>query len=168
MPRRSSHRSGLAARLLWCWFVFFVFVHRNRIQIFGLKNLAAVEATDIFCTVASVQEFGPLMLASLHNEVKLILDCTIQLSSVKRAMRIRSLGPGTISASAHSAFRTFGQDSNPLASLCPGPLGANGLCWFHPIRFSSILGAPISRANWTRFRGGAGSLCSKRQARIRT
>ena len=57
-------------RLLRRWFVFFVVVYRNRIQIFGLKYLAAVEATDIFCAVAPVQEFGPLMLASLHNEVK--------------------------------------------------------------------------------------------------
>lgn len=79
------------ARLLRRWFVFFVFVHRNRIQVFGLKNLAAVEATDVLCSVASIQEFGPIVLASLHNEVKPILDCTIRLSSVKLGMRFSNL-----------------------------------------------------------------------------
>ena len=119
MPGRPSRGFRLAARLLRRWFVFFVFVHRNRIQIFGLKNLAAVEATDVFSAVAPVQEFGPLMLASLHNEVKLILDCTKRLSSVKLATRIQSPAPGTIIANAEWTRATglFGAPIRRLAVL---------------------------------------------------
>jgi hypothetical protein len=87
----TTTRARLTARLLRRGFVFFVVVNWNRIQIFGLKNLAAAQATDVFSAVAPVQEFGPLMLAFLHNEVKPILDCTMWVSSVKLPMRFRRL-----------------------------------------------------------------------------
>ena len=53
---------------------FFVLVNRNRIQVFGLKNLAAIETSNVIDAIATVEEFGSLVLTSLHSEIKPILD----------------------------------------------------------------------------------------------
>ena len=67
--------------LLWAW-LFFV-VDRNRIQIFSLEDLVAIETPDVIDPVAAIEQFGSLVLASLHNEVKLILECMKTVSSAK-------------------------------------------------------------------------------------
>jgi hypothetical protein len=54
--------------------LFFVFVNRNRIQIFGFKDLTAIEAADIIDAIAPVKELGSLVLTTLHSEITPILD----------------------------------------------------------------------------------------------
>lgn len=54
--------------------LFFVFVDRNRIQIFGLEDLPAIEAADIIHSITTVEELGSLVLTTLHSEITPILD----------------------------------------------------------------------------------------------
>jgi hypothetical protein len=61
------------AGLLRAW-LFFV-VDRSRVEIFSLEDLVAVETPDVVDPVAAIEQFGSLVLASLHNEVRLILEC---------------------------------------------------------------------------------------------
>jgi hypothetical protein len=51
--------------------LFFFVVDRNRIQIFGLKDLVAIEASNIIDPVPAIQKFGSLVLTSLHSEYDL-------------------------------------------------------------------------------------------------
>lgn len=62
--------------------LFFFFVNGYRIQIFCFKNLTAIEATEVIDSVATVKEFGPLVLTTWHSEVSLILVCSVRLSSL--------------------------------------------------------------------------------------
>ena len=61
--------------------LFFFFVNWYRIQILCFKNLTAVETSDVVYSVASVNEFGPLVLTTWHSEDSLILVCSVRLSS---------------------------------------------------------------------------------------
>jgi hypothetical protein len=54
--------------------VFVFFVYGNRIQVFGFKDLLAVQASDVIDTVPPVQKFGSLVLTTLHSEITPILD----------------------------------------------------------------------------------------------
>ena len=53
--------------------LFFVVVNRNRIQILCLKYLTAIETTNVIDTVPAVEEFGSLVLTTLHSEITPIL-----------------------------------------------------------------------------------------------
>jgi hypothetical protein len=53
---------------------------RNRIQIRRLENVAAIKAVNVIHTVASIEEFGSLVLTTLHSKVTPILDCAAFLS----------------------------------------------------------------------------------------
>jgi hypothetical protein len=66
-----ENRSALAAfsRLL-----VFVFVDRNRVQIFRFEDLATVQTADIVDAIPAVEKLGSLVLTSLHSEIKPILD----------------------------------------------------------------------------------------------
>jgi hypothetical protein len=56
-------------------FLFLVFlVNRNRIQILCLQYLAAIEAAYVVDAIATVEEFGSLVLTTLHSETTPILD----------------------------------------------------------------------------------------------
>jgi hypothetical protein len=48
---------------------FFFFVNRNRLQIFGLENLAALQAMDVIYAVTPIEKFGSLVLTILHSEI---------------------------------------------------------------------------------------------------
>jgi hypothetical protein len=47
---------------------FFFVVDRSRIQILGFKDLVAIQAPDVIDPVAAIEQFGPLVLATLHSE----------------------------------------------------------------------------------------------------
>lgn len=53
-----------------------LFINRNRIQIFRLKNMAAIEAAHVIHAVSFVKEFGSLVLTTWHSEIFLILVST--------------------------------------------------------------------------------------------
>jgi hypothetical protein len=79
-PKREE-RYGLTA-LLRAWLFFFV--GGNRLQIFGLKDLAAIQAPDVIDPVAAIEQFGSLVLATLLSEIKLILECMKTVSNAKK------------------------------------------------------------------------------------
>jgi hypothetical protein len=54
--------------------LFFVFVYRYRVEILGLKDLSAIEASNIVDAVATIKKLGSLVLTSLHSEITPILD----------------------------------------------------------------------------------------------
>jgi len=60
---------------LWLRLIVLV-INRNRIQIFCLKNLAAIEAAHVIHAVSFVKEFGSLVLTTWHSEIFLILVST--------------------------------------------------------------------------------------------
>jgi hypothetical protein len=49
------------------------FVNGSGVQIVGLEDLIAIEATHIIDAVPSVEEFGSLVLTTLHSEIFPIL-----------------------------------------------------------------------------------------------
>ena len=55
-------------------FLVVFFVNRDCVQVLGLKDLAAIEAADIIDAIPAVEEFGSLVLTTLHSEVTPILD----------------------------------------------------------------------------------------------
>jgi hypothetical protein len=88
VERSESSLAGLLRARL-----FFV-VNRNRIQVFSLKDLVAIETPEVIDPVAAIEQFGSLVLTSLHNEVKLILECMKTVSSAK-GERIGSQNPAS-------------------------------------------------------------------------
>jgi hypothetical protein len=78
----SPGREELLTALLRAWLFFFV--GGNRLQILGLKDLAAIQAPDIIDPVAAIEQFGSLVLATLHSEIKLILECMKTVSNAKK------------------------------------------------------------------------------------
>jgi len=52
---------------------FLVIVNGNRIQIFGLEHLAAIEAAHVIHTIATIEKFCSPVLTSLHSEIRPIL-----------------------------------------------------------------------------------------------
>jgi hypothetical protein len=55
-------------------FFFFVLVNRNRVEILGLKYLAAVKTSNIVDSIPTIKKLGSLVLTSLHSEITPILD----------------------------------------------------------------------------------------------
>jgi hypothetical protein len=70
---RIAGAPALTALLGLLVFVFF-FVYGDRIQVFCLKDLPAVQASDVLDTVPPVQKLGSLVLTTLHREITPILD----------------------------------------------------------------------------------------------
>ncbi|HEY1216392.1 MAG TPA: hypothetical protein VGE93_22445 [Bryobacteraceae bacterium] len=48
-------------------FFFLVVVNGNGLKVFLFKNLIAIQAADIVYAIATVEEFGSLVLATLHS-----------------------------------------------------------------------------------------------------
>lgn len=65
----------MCLRPFWLRLIVLV-INRNRIQIFCLKNLAAVEAAYVVHAISFVKEFGSLVLTTWHSEIFLILVST--------------------------------------------------------------------------------------------
>ncbi len=62
----------LATLLRLLFFVFFI--NGNRIEVFCLKHLSAIEASDVVDAITPVKKFGSLVLTTLHSEITPILD----------------------------------------------------------------------------------------------
>ena len=69
MVRRITHDSAALFR-----FFFFVLVNRNRVEIFRLEDVAAIQASNIVDPITTVEKLGSLVLTSLHSEITPILD----------------------------------------------------------------------------------------------